>query len=254
MTGIHPAVSAYERAVPEYRRGRPDYPASVIDWVAATVGVHAGSAVLDLGAGTGNLTRHLRRHVGHVVAVEPIEAFRRELARLDGVGAVAGTAAALPLRGGAFDLVAIGQAFHWFAEPRSVAEIGRVLRDRGWLSLVWNVRPGEPAIHAAVNEVLAPFRGRAPAYGNGEWKGVFSDASPLRLGPSHVESWVRDVDEPTFLARFLSVSVIAELSDPARAQVRRKLEDVFARFAVQGRLAMPYRTEVHLARHAENPE
>ncbi len=254
MTGIHPAVSAYEQAVSEYRKGRPDYPATAIDWMAATVGLHAGSVVLDLGAGTGNLTRHLRRHVGHVVAVEPVEAFRHELTRLDGVPAVAGTAGAIPLREGTFDLVAIGQAFHWFAERRSVREIGRVLGEGGWLALVWNVRPGEPPIHRAVNEVLAPFRGRAPAYGNGEWKGAFDERSPLRLGPSHVEAWVRAVDEPTFLARFLSVSVIAELSDPARAQVRRKLEEVFARFAVDGRLTMPYRTEVHLARHAENPE
>lgn len=252
MTSLHPAVSAYEHAVSDYRRGRPGYPAAATDWLAAMAGLDRRSVVLDLGAGTGNLTRPLLRHTRRVVAVEPVRAFRHTLRALEGVAVVAGTAGSLPIRSSSFDLVTAGQAFHWFANRESVEQIGRVLRPDGWLALVWNVRPPEPELHRAVNDVLAPYRGRAPGYANGEWRRAFDHSEVLTLGPRRSWEWVHELDEAGFLARFRSVSVIAQLDE--RSVVEDALRSVFQRFARRGRLAVPYRTDVYLARHAENPE
>jgi len=254
MSSIHPAVAAYEHTVSDYHKGRPDYPQAATDWLAATVNLDIDSTVLDLGAGTGKLTRHLRRRTRRVMAIEPVGAFRESLRAIDGVSVVAGTAGALPFRTSTFDLVAAGQAFHWFADQHSVTQIGRVLRPGGWLALIWNVRPPEPDVHVAVNKVLAPYRGRAPAYANGEWRGAFETTSALELGPHRSWEWIRRVDRDGFLARFLSVSVIAGLDEPSRARVRADLLDVFDRLSRDGTLDVPYRTDVHLAQHAENPE
>ena len=62
----------------DYERGRPSYPSEVV----AIPGVPLASTVLDLGAGTGKLTRLLVTAFDRVVAVEPADAMRRLLARL----------------------------------------------------------------------------------------------------------------------------------------------------------------------------
>lgn len=52
-------------AAEEYERGRPDWPKGLLDLVP----VRVGADVVDLGAGTGKLTRVLARRYGCVVAV-----------------------------------------------------------------------------------------------------------------------------------------------------------------------------------------
>jgi len=56
-----------------YQETRPDYPDQIIEFIATTAGLGTGSRVLEIGCGTGQLTRTLasrgRRpgeHPGHV--------------------------------------------------------------------------------------------------------------------------------------------------------------------------------------------
>src|SRR5512133_2018813 len=77
-----------------YERGRPSYPAAAVDWL-----LPAGARrVLDLGAGTGKLTRALLQHGVEVTAVDPSDGMLDELRRvLPGVAALAGSAEDIPL-------------------------------------------------------------------------------------------------------------------------------------------------------------
>lgn len=97
----------------------------------------AASDVIDLGAGTGKLTRALIEAGHRVVPVEPSE---RMLAVLrDSVpDAKLGSAEAIPLPDECADVVTAGQAMHWFDLPRALPEISRVLRAGGALAVVWN--------------------------------------------------------------------------------------------------------------------
>lgn len=101
----------------------------------------AGDArrVVDLGAGTGKLTRELAALGYDVLAVEPSREMVEQLrAAVPGVTALEGSAEAIPLLDGSADAVLAGQAFHWFDAPVALAEIARVLRPGGALGLVWN--------------------------------------------------------------------------------------------------------------------
>jgi SAM-dependent methyltransferase len=120
--------------------------------------------VLDLGAGTGKLTRLLVPAFGRVVAVEPAEAMRRMLETLCAEAeALRGTGQEIPLANASVDAVFAAQAFHWFDDERAVAEIACVLRPRGALVLMWNLPAGpwEPST-AAVEELLTE-RGPKPS-------------------------------------------------------------------------------------------
>ena len=62
----------------DYERGRPGWPPEVVD----LPGVPPTATVLDLGAGTGKLTRLLVAAFDRVLAVEPADAMRRLLETL----------------------------------------------------------------------------------------------------------------------------------------------------------------------------
>ena len=118
-----------------YDRYRPDPP----EGLAAYLGDLSGRRVLDVGAGTGKLTRFLLARRARVCAVEPDDAMRSVLlARSPGVEAVAAPAEALPFAEGSVDLVASCSAWHWFGHPAAERESARVLRDDGRLVVAWN--------------------------------------------------------------------------------------------------------------------
>ena len=70
---------AFGRAAREYELGRPEWPAELLDRVVGDLGLGPDAAVLDLGAGTGKLTRSLVPRFRRVVAVEPDDAMRAVL-------------------------------------------------------------------------------------------------------------------------------------------------------------------------------
>jgi SAM-dependent methyltransferase len=134
-----------------YERGRPSYPAAAVDWL-----LPAGARrVLDLGAGTGKLTRALLNRGLEVTAVDPSEEMLAELRRvLPGVPALAGGAEAIPLPDRSVDAVVVGQAWHWVDTGRAVPEVARVLTPGGRLGLIWNVRDGRADWVRRVGEIL----------------------------------------------------------------------------------------------------
>ena len=122
----------------DYHDLRPGYAREAVAWVLLEGGLGRGSTVVDLAAGTGQLSRHLVAMAPDVVAVEPAANMRAMLAaRLPAVRALAGTAERLPLADGVIDAVVVGNAFHHFERDAAFAEIHRVLCPGGSLALFW---------------------------------------------------------------------------------------------------------------------
>lgn len=138
-----------------YDATRPDYPAAALDWIVEGLGLGERSRVLDLGAGTGIMTRQLAARVGSVVAVEPSAGMRDVLAAsLPGVEALEGSAEAIPLPDASVDAVVVAQAFHWFDAGPALAEAHRVLAPGGGLALVWNERDESVPWVAALSHAM----------------------------------------------------------------------------------------------------
>ncbi|MEU4896469.1 class I SAM-dependent methyltransferase [Streptomyces sp. NPDC044780] len=133
----HRQASSFGAAADAYERGRPPYPPEAVAWL---VPEHART-VVDLGAGTGKLTRALPAPGREVVAVEPSAGMREQFSRvLPDVRVLDGTGEAIPLPDASVDALVCAQAWHWVDPRRAVPEAARVLRSGGRLGLVWNLR------------------------------------------------------------------------------------------------------------------
>lgn len=145
-------ATSFGVAAAEYDRVRPGYPAAVLSWALGDEPVR----VVDLGAGTGKLTRLLSRAGHDVVAVEPDELMRRQLVLTCGpeVQVLAGTGEDLPLPDASVDAVVVAQAWHWMDHTRAAAEAARVLRPGGALVLLWNIREPDDALGRAVRDAV----------------------------------------------------------------------------------------------------
>jgi SAM-dependent methyltransferase len=128
---------SFGAAAEDYDRHRPGYPIEAVVWATPT----APARVVDLGAGTGILTRALVAAGHEALPVEPDEGLRAQFARSTGGRPVlAGSAEEIPVPDSSVDGVVAGQAYHWFDRERAHWEIARVLRPGGVFAALWNIR------------------------------------------------------------------------------------------------------------------
>ncbi len=208
----------------DYELGRPGWPREAVQ----VASLPPAATVVDLGAGTGKLTRLLASEFDRVIAVEPAEPMRRLLVRLcPAAEARAGTAREVPLPDSSVDAVFAAEAFHWFDDDRALAEIARVLRMGGALVLMWNIPAGawEPST-ASVETLLRarlpdvdvdhdPLDLGGPRRADRTWRGSFSAAGFEPLREAHVAN-PQTLDRAGLVAFYASMGWIADLPDDER--------------------------------------
>jgi SAM-dependent methyltransferase len=236
---IHRAAArGFSRSADAYERARPDYPPDAMDWLARRIRIGPGRVVVDLAAGTGKLTRPLIATGARVVAVEPLAEMRRAIGQ--GAEVLDGTAEAIPLPDAAADAVTVGQAFHWFDGAAALAEIHRVLRPGGALAVVWNSRPLDDPVHAAMERIIAPHRGATPAHQSGTWQDAFADTGLFGALEERAFPHAGPADADALADRVGSTSFIAALPDGARGEVLAAVRAI----AADGPVRLPYVCEV----------
>jgi ubiquinone/menaquinone biosynthesis C-methylase UbiE len=242
VTRMHEAAATgFARAAAEYERGRPGYPDDALAALAEGLALAPGRVVLDLAAGTGALTRPLAGTGAEVIAVEPVAEMRAALP--DAARALEGTAERIPLDPSSVDAVTVAQAFHWFDGDAALAEIHRVLRPGGRLALLWNRRVEDAPVNQAIERLLAPHRGDVPTHRGDAWRAAFERTDLFGPLEEHVFANEQRLDADGLADRIGSISFVASLPDPERAQLLRAARAL----ASDGPVTVPYRTELQLA-------
>jgi SAM-dependent methyltransferase len=247
VTRIDPrAAAGFGAAADEYERARPSYPDDAVAFVVDRAGLHPGRTVVDVGAGTGKLTRLLVRSGARVIAAEPVAEMRAKLEEAEPrAETIDATAEELPLADGSADAITVAQAFHWFDHDRALPELHRVLRPGGLLVLVWNMRDTSDPLQRDLEGLLRPLRSVPSADDEGGWRGIL-EASPL-FGAIETRRfrYVQRFRVPDLLDRVASTSFVAAMAPEERAEVLERVRALAAGLAEP--FDFPYVTEVDVA-------
>ncbi|MFJ2963980.1 class I SAM-dependent methyltransferase [Streptomyces collinus] len=166
--------------------------------VEAVAAEHAGS-VLDVGCGTGGVTRAVARRAGHCVGVDisgPMIETARAHAEREGVPAsfIQADAQEYAFDPGAFDAVVSRFGVMFFSDPvRAFGNLRSTVRDgAGLRCVVWR-GPGENPFMTTAERAAAPFLPDLPAR-RPDQPGQFAFADPERVRRILAESGWAGID------------------------------------------------------------
>jgi SAM-dependent methyltransferase len=231
MTDSYGAV--FDTVAAEYDRHRPTYPDELVDRACQSGGLAAGDRVLEIGCGTGQLTRSLVARGLRVTAVEP----GRNLISLAGKAA-AGVEfvnrrfeeAELPAE--AFSAVFSAAAFHWLDPDVSWRKVARSLAPGGLLALIQFCGVDDPATAPDADALISALAGAAPEIA-AQWpplrdlETILAGAGDRRGNVSEVWAWVasRPVARDYAAALFedAEISVVPSLEEQTPEEVNALL-------------------------------
>jgi ubiquinone/menaquinone biosynthesis C-methylase UbiE len=193
----------FDEIAAEYDRHRPAYPDELVDQACRVAGLGSGDHVLEIGCGSGQLTRSLVARGLHVTALEPgtsLIALARQ--NLDGAGEVEFVNAQFEqasLPGEGFRAVFCASAFHWVDPEVSWQKAADVLVPGGTLALMSYFGLSEPrtrrdqeAVLAAIAKVAPDIAADWPAYR--DLDGTLAGAEQRRDNVSQVWAWLGSYD------------------------------------------------------------
>ncbi len=246
MTGtVHDtAARGFTAAADAYERARPGYPADAVAAIVERLDLRPGRVLLELGAGTGKLTRLLVPSGVRILALEPVPAMRAKLATaVPSAELIDGAAEAIPLPAVSVDAVVVAQAFHWFDTIRALSEIHRVLRPGGHLLLAWNRRDESVPWVRAMGDLLRELEAGEPR----GWRGVLEACALFESLRSVSFRYAQQLTRAGVLDRVGSISHVAAADSATREAVLARLTTVLDTSPdTAGRqvVELPYDTEV----------
>lgn len=236
-------VHSYGGVAAEYQRGRPSYALAAVDELVAKLAWSESHPVLDLGAGTGTLSKLLVEKGIKVVAVEPVAKMRAKITESPRLRVVDGRADSIPVFDGRFGSAVVATAFHWFANVPALREIKRVTQPPHQLALIWNDRDHTVPWVQSFDAVLEPYAQGAPRYISGEWRRVFDDLG-IKVGGQRSFPNPQSTTRDRVVDRGMSTSFIASLPPEERNAVQNALRDLTS--GLPENLIFPYTTDLYV--------
>jgi ubiquinone/menaquinone biosynthesis C-methylase UbiE len=254
------AVERFDGLANGYDRCRPDYPVSAIAFILHRCQLKPGMSLVDIGCGTGISARQFAVAGLRVIGIEPNAEMRRvaEAAPLPtNAGPIEyrdGRADATRLITASFDALLAAQAFHWFATDAALKEFYRILKQGGWVALMWNEQDRSDPFtaeyahalirHSPSPEIAADLHSR---------HGDILLRCPLFREAERVEfPNSQELIREDLLGRAFSASY-APREPEARRRLEHELTELFRQFRRSDTVLLRYRTVVFTARRPTAP-
>ncbi len=227
-------ASSFGSVAENYDRFRPGPPMTAVDWVLQS----AGGIVVDVGAGTGALTRQLNRRAHDVIAVEPdIRMLEILKSRSPEISAVQGWAELPPIRSGSLDAVTVSSAWHWMNAELTIGEICRVLRPGGVLGVIWN---GADRSIEWVAELLGKRnRSAGDTDGRARHRLELPPQSPFAGMEGKVVKWVMPMTREQLIGLAGTYSSMITMSSDLRERELARIEAAASSVAAEGEVDIP---------------
>lgn len=246
-------VERFTTRVENYVRYRPSYPPEVLDLFREEMNLQKTSVIADIGSGTGISAKLFLENGNPVYGVEPNAAMRRAaesfLRDFPNFRSVDGTSEATNLPDQSVDFVTAAQAFHWFDKARARAEFRRILRENGFVALIWNERQLD------TNDFLRGYEGLLKSFGN-DYEKVRHDNLDENIFREFFQTEFRQktffnvqtLDFEGLKGRILSSSYMPTEEDKRFEPMIVELQGLFAKHAENGKIQVLYDTKVYYAK------
>ena len=244
-------VDRFSSRVESYVKYRPGYPSEIVDFLSADYGLTAQSIIADIGSGTGKLSEIFLQNGNRVLAVEPNKAMRSAAEHLmsayPGFVSIDGSAESTTLHTASVDFITAGQSFHWFDQSKAKSEFSRILRQGGWVVIIWNER------RLDATPFLRDYEQVLLKYGT-DYKEVRHENTAAAIAEFFAPNDYRvqnfenaqEFDFEGLIGRVSSTSYVPEPGTTAFLELLEALRSVFSRHAVADKIVVEYNTGVYI--------
>lgn len=242
-------VERFSNRVENYRKYRPGYPPEVLQLFRDEMNLRPDFAIADIGSGTGISAKMFLKNGNDVFGIEPNAAMRSAAENFLSVypkfHSVGGTAENTMLNESSVDFVIAAQAFHWFDPEKTRIEFTRILKDGGFVALIWNERQLDTTLFLIEYEqFLLKF---ANDYTKVRHENINEEKLFVFFGcdfrrASFLNSQTFDLEG--LLGRVLSSSYMPSESGQGYPAMIEELRALFAKHAENGKIKISYDTNV----------
>lgn len=239
-------LNRFSDRVQDYVKYRPSYPKAAIDKILDNFTLPITAA--DIGAGTGISSRLLAARNIKVIAIEPNPEMRKAGIR-DNTASVEwkdGTAENTNLPENSVDLVTCFQAFHWFTPEPTLSEFNRILKPKGKLAVVWNIRDEKDEFTAEYSKIIRKASNNSPAESKMKSVEPLKETTYFKDFQEYNFIYQQELDFTGLIGRAMSVSYLPKTGEDYDKLIA-DFEKLYQRFKnEQGFVYMTYFTSVHL--------
>jgi ubiquinone/menaquinone biosynthesis C-methylase UbiE len=242
-------VERFSNRVENYVKYRPTYPPEVLQLFKNEMNLQTASVIADIGAGTGISAKIYLENGNRVFAVE-LNAAMRDAAKeflkeYPNLTLVDGTSENTTLGNDSVDFVVAAQAFHWFKQEETRAEFARILKDEGYVALIWNERQlDSTAFLKDYEKHLIEF---GTDYEKIRHDNITKETLQKFFQTDFQEAVFQNqqtVDFDGLKGRMLSASYVPPPENPRFPAMLKNLESLFAEHAENGRIDILYDTKI----------
>ena len=242
-------VERFSDRVENYVKYRPHYPKKVLDIFRDEMYLTQNSVIADIGSGTGISARLFLENGNRVFGVEPNQPMREAaenfLNKFENFTSINGTAENTTVDENSVDFVVAAQAFHWFDNDDSRREFKRILKDDGFVVLMWNERQLD------ANEFLRDYENFLVEFGTDygqvrhdniteETLANFFKTDFRRFSTENAQT----LDFDGLKGRLLSSSYMPSEESPHYERLVLNLKRLFDKYAEQGKIQILYHTNI----------
>lgn len=255
-------TTRFSNRVEDYAKYRPHYPTDVVDTLRKVMDVSERTVITDIGSGTGIFTQRLLDLDTWIYGVEPNDDMRKYAennpifdktivnSEIKRVEFIKGTSDSTHLDSECVDLITVAQAFHWFEPESTKKEFLRILKDNGYLLLIWNDRKIEgQGFSFDYEEILKAncHEYKIVTHKNIEESQLKAFYEPFEYERFDFEN-SQQFDFDALLGRAKSSSYVPIEDKEIMDKIKIELRQLFDRYQNDGQVRFEYITTMYLGR------